>query len=149
MLSAPANVRSARPFPALCATIGVLACAPLAGAQTTDGGGSAVAAASGIENVSPDASSVVGKSVTVEGSVTDADGIAKVEYRTNATRRWRSALLTEATDDDATTRTAADFIFRVSLRSDRETTRVFIRVIDVNGGESDYLSRKFRRDEER
>ncbi len=147
----------------LLAALTVLALAPIAGAQTViddgtvDDGTTTPAPDPRPEDdenpptlasVSPDASSVVGSSVTVEGEASDDIGVARVEYRVQGDTRWREALISDGELDDSgdeVAPTSVNYMFRARLRSSANHTRIEIRVIDTNENESDYLTRKFRR----
>ncbi|CAN5406475.1 hypothetical protein BH23VER1_BH23VER1_26150 [soil metagenome] len=141
----------------LILAFGIFVLAPFAAAQDPgDGGGDGGGATPppnpandetppALVSVAPDASSVVGSSVTVEGEATDNLGVAKVEYRIQDDPRWREALISEDGADEDTLATSVRYMFRTRLRSGENHTRISIRVIDVNDNESDYLTRKFRR----
>lgn len=102
-------------------------------------------------SIMPAAGLNLDKIITVSGDATTRStngDPGSVEYRFHGSKRWRKATVGEAepiVDNGTITGFRFPFFFRVKLSSSN-STRVVIKVIDDEGRESDYFTRRFQYD---
>jgi|GEM_PF-2822228 len=91
---------------------------------------------------SPGPNQVVGGRLVIRGMATAMEGVEAVQYRRLGRKRWRNAILDETTDRNPTT---IGYTIITKTRRGNNITRIQMRVIDIRRGESDFVTRKFRR----
>ncbi|MDG2123318.1 MAG: hypothetical protein P8J87_06465 [Verrucomicrobiales bacterium] len=97
-----------------------------------------------LTSLSPAAGWQTKEKITVTGDFTDDRGFRYVEYRIRGRGDWKNASFTTSGTVASGTITAT---FTINLKLKRKQyTRIEIRAVDVDGNESDYITRRYRWD---